>query len=113
MGGLSVARVDYMNYINDPETELQNTYEHIFIYPNPASQNIHIKFNNPSITPTAIRAIDTFGRSIGCKKITHLYSNILNVLLSELGIKQDGLYLLLIDSGTKVYARSLVVLIGY
>lgn len=101
-GGISTAKLNWKGSgIEEKNIASSPSFS---IYPNPARDIIHFRFPAGTI-PEKLEIYDVSGKLIGSKKLKSMSCN-----LSELNIRQKGLYLLkATDSDYRVYVSRLLV----
>jgi PKD repeat protein len=94
-----ISAIDMMTGIEEPETDIQ-----FDVYPNPASDKIHIRFSNENAETTVIEMMNLMGGEV-CKPIIATRSEA-TIHLSHL---PEGCYLLKITNGNSSHVKKVIV----
>lgn len=104
--GISTAKLNWGSSIES--NRLNNQNEGFVIYSDATSTNLHLRFND-NVNPEKLELFDMSGRLICSRKLGTSVSNDFNVSLSELNIRQNGLYLVKLITPTNIFTQRLIV----
>lgn len=103
--------IDLMNYINQALTtsidNIENDNPDFSVYPNPASEIVHIKFNSPINNNTLISITDQVGKLI-MHDVNYISSDN-NKFTLDISDLQAGIYFIHLNVNDKILTRKIVV----